>query len=59
MTWMIVVGAALLFAEANWRMIRAAFATDPHCVAHQRLDAGRAAHDGSYTAAQSACSPKD
>lgn len=55
-TWILVVGATLLFAAANWRMIHVAFATDPHCIPHKQLGDG-SPRDGVFSAAESACSP--
>lgn len=56
LTWILVAGVTLLFVAANWRMIHAAFATDPHCVPHKQLGGGFL-HDGVFSAAESACSP--
>lgn len=54
--WLLVAAGLLLVAGANTHLVYVAVTSQPECVAHLRPgeDGGR---HGSFSAAQSACSP--
>jgi hypothetical protein len=54
---LVVAACALLLAIANAHLLYVATRSEPGCVPHTRLGQGVSAA-GSYSAAQSACSPR-
>jgi hypothetical protein len=55
--WLIVAAGLLLVIGANAHLVYVAVTSQPDCVAHVRPGDGDA-QDGSFSAAQSACSPQ-
>lgn len=55
--WLIVAAGLLLVIGANAHLVYVAATSQPECVAHVRPGDGDA-QDGSFSAAQSACSPQ-
>jgi hypothetical protein len=55
--WTIATTIILIFAVANWHFVYVAVTSQPDCVSHLRLGNGNAAQ-GSFSAAQSSCTPK-
>ena len=55
--WLIVAAGLLLVIGANAHLVYVAVTSQPDCVAHVRPGDGDA-QDGSFGAAQSACSPQ-
>jgi hypothetical protein len=56
--WVIATTIILVFAVANWHFVYVAVTSQPDCVSHLRLGNGDAAR-GSFSAAQSSCTPKN
>jgi hypothetical protein len=54
--WLLVIAGLLLVIGANWHLVYVSVTSQPDCVAHIRSGAGDGAR-GSYSAAQSSCSP--
>jgi hypothetical protein len=54
--WLLVVAGLIVVGVANWHLVRVAITSAPDCVAHVRAGEGRAGQ-GSFSAAQSSCSP--
>jgi len=55
--WAIASAIILVFAVANWHFVYVAVTSQPDCVSHLKLGNGNAAQ-GSFSAAQSSCTPK-
>jgi hypothetical protein len=55
--WTIATTIILIFTVANWHFVYVAVTSQPDCVSHLRLGNGNAAQ-GSFSAAQSSCTPK-
>lgn len=55
--WGIAAAIVLVFTVANWHFVYVAVTSQPDCVSHLRLGNGNAAQ-GSFSAAQSSCTPK-
>jgi len=53
--WLGVLALIVLVLGANAHLLYVAFASQPDCVAHQAPGTGQS---GSFSAAQSACSPQ-
>jgi len=54
--WLAVAAGLLLVIGANAHLVYVAVTSEPACVAHLR--SGEGASPGSYSAAESACSPR-
>lgn len=54
--WAIATAIILIFAVANWHFVYVAVTSQPDCVSHLRLGNDNAS--GSFSAAQSSCTPK-